>query len=62
MDAIPDDVVIFDIDYDTATELKKEYNVITQHTLVYFNAEGEVTDTTVKAEVTLEQMLNVMNK
>jgi len=36
---------ILKIDYDTATELKKEYSVTVQHTLVFFNADGTINKT-----------------
>lgn len=40
-DQIPDDVLIMTVDYDTATDLKKKYNVRQQHTLVQVDNQGE---------------------
>lgn len=43
-DMIPADVTLFRIDYDTATDLKKQYNVTYQHTFVLVDGLGnEVT-------------------
>jgi thiol-disulfide isomerase/thioredoxin len=39
--AIPENVTILDVDYDTSAELKKKYKVTTQHTLVQVDAKGE---------------------
>ena len=39
-DIVPSDAIIFQVDYDTSTELKKQYRVITQHTTVVLNADG----------------------
>jgi len=33
-DAIPSDVVVLKVDYDTSTELKKKYGIRSQHTIV----------------------------
>ncbi|MDP2670153.1 MAG: thioredoxin family protein [bacterium] len=35
----PDNVTIFRVDYDTATDLKSKYNVTSQHTFVQLNAD-----------------------
>ena len=40
LSAIPSEVSILKIDYDTATELKKKYGVTYQHTLVQVAADG----------------------
>jgi thiol-disulfide isomerase/thioredoxin len=40
LNAIPENVTILDVDYDTSTELKKKYKVTTQHTLVQVDAAG----------------------
>ncbi len=40
LSAIPSDVTILKVDYDTETELKKKYGVTTQHTLVQVAADG----------------------
>jgi len=39
-DAIPAGVEIYKVDYDTAIELKKQYGVTTQHSLVEIAADG----------------------
>jgi thiol-disulfide isomerase/thioredoxin len=36
---IPEDAIIYQVDYDTYSELKKMYGVRTQHTLVYLNSD-----------------------
>ena len=38
--AIPDNVTILQIDYDHAADLKKQYNVVTQHTFVQIDQNG----------------------
>jgi len=38
---IPQDVTILDVDYDSASELKKKYGVTTQHTLVQVDENGD---------------------
>lgn len=40
LSAIPSGVTIFDVDYDKYTDLKKQYGVTTQHTLVQVDATG----------------------
>lgn len=40
-DQIPEDVLIMTVDFDTATDLKKKYNVRQQHTLVQVDSQGE---------------------
>jgi thioredoxin 1 len=37
---IPENVVILKVNYDTETELKKQYGVTSQHTLVQVDADG----------------------
>lgn len=39
IDMIPEDIVILNINYDKSDELKKTYNVTTQHTLVAINSD-----------------------
>lgn len=39
---IPPDVKIIKVDYDSSTDLKKQYNVKVQHTLVRVNNKGEM--------------------
>ncbi len=36
---IPNDVVVFKVDYDSSTELKKRYTVTSQHTIVTLDAQ-----------------------
>jgi thiol-disulfide isomerase/thioredoxin len=38
--SIPADVTILDVNYDTASELKKKYGVTYQHTFVQVDAQG----------------------
>ena len=40
-ETIPEDVVIFRVDYDTEEELKEKYGVTYQHTFVVVDTEGE---------------------
>ena len=40
LNKIPEDVTILKIDYDTAIDLKKKYEVVTQHTMVQVDAQG----------------------
>jgi thiol-disulfide isomerase/thioredoxin len=42
---LPSDVVILETDYDTYTDLKKEYNVVRQTTFVYLDAQGNYAQT-----------------
>lgn len=37
---IPADTEIYKVDYDTATEMRKQYGITTQHTLVLVNSDG----------------------
>jgi len=39
---VPEDVVLLELDYDKETDLKKQYGVTTQHTLVYVDSEGNM--------------------
>ena len=39
--SIPDDVRILLVDFDDSTELKQQYDVVSQHTLVQANSTGE---------------------
>jgi thioredoxin-like negative regulator of GroEL len=38
--AVPGDVALFTVDYDTNTALRQQYNVTTQHTLVLVETDG----------------------
>lgn len=40
LDSIPSDLTILELDYDTATALRQQYGVTTQHTLVQVDASG----------------------
>lgn len=40
LDDIPQDVTILEVDYDTNTDLRKQYGVTVQHTLVHVDADG----------------------
>jgi thioredoxin 1 len=42
LSAIPSDLTILKLDYDTETELKKKYGVTTQQTLVQVDAQGNL--------------------
>lgn len=59
-DTIPDNVVIFRLDYDSETELKQEYQVISQHTLIYLDNDGNPYFDSVKTATTLEELLDEM--
>lgn len=38
---IPENVVIYKVDYDTATDLKRKYGITTQHSLIEIDSNGE---------------------
>ena len=40
LDAIPDNVLILDVNYDDSTTLKQKHGVVYQHTLVQVDADG----------------------
>lgn len=40
-DKIPEDVILFKIDYDTEKELKAQYGITYQHTFVFVDSEGK---------------------
>lgn len=44
LDKLPENAIL-KIDYDTATELKKEYGIRVQHTLVFYDVNGKVVKT-----------------
>ncbi len=48
---IPEDVTVLRIDYDRAQELKRRYNVVTQHTFVQIDPEGKPLATWVGGEL-----------
>jgi len=41
---IPSDLAILEVDYDTATDLKRKYGVTTQHSLVQVDSDGNMVD------------------
>lgn len=47
LDSFPAGTVIVQTDYDTMTDLKKTYGIVTQSTVVILNAQGKVTATLV---------------
>lgn len=42
---IPTDVTVFDVNFDTAVELKRKYDVVVQHTFVQVDSQGNVITT-----------------
>jgi len=56
-DQIPADVVILETDYDTYTDLKKEYGVIKQTSFSFINADGSF-DKTITDIRSMEDLLN----
>ncbi len=59
-DAIPDNVRILLVDYDTATALKQRYGVTLQHTLVQVDASGTALGTWHLTR-TLDELLDELN-
>jgi pentapeptide MXKDX repeat protein len=53
---IPADVLILKVNYDTATDLKKKYNVLGQHTLVVVDKDGNLKSTW-RGSATLAELL-----
>lgn len=49
---IPSDVEIYKVDYDTSTDLKRQYGITTQHSLIEISADG-----TAQSSVTHPQSL-----
>lgn len=45
MASLPQDAIVFLADYDTEIDLKKEYGITLQTTVVFFNRQGEKIDT-----------------
>jgi thiol-disulfide isomerase/thioredoxin len=54
---IPADVMILKVNYDTASDLKKKYNVLGQHTLVVVDKEGTMKSTW-RGSATLAELLS----
>ena len=58
-DQIPDNVVIFKVDYDSATELKRRYGVTIQTTIVAVDANGnKIKSYTAYSQPTLANLIN----
>lgn len=55
-DSIPAGVEIYKIDYDTATDLKRQYGVTTQHSIIEITASGEA-ESGISHGLTLEDVL-----
>lgn len=55
---IPDGVSIQKVDYDSATELKKQHGVVRQHTLVQVDADGAKIKTLTGLNNTLDQVVS----
>jgi hypothetical protein len=56
-DEIPENVTIFAVDFDEASELKKEYGVTDKHTTVYLNSDGEAVLNNTNKEYSLADIL-----
>lgn len=54
---LPPNVTILQVNYDTATDLKKKYGVVRQHTLVQIDANGDEIKTLTGLTNTLDQVL-----
>jgi len=57
---IPDTLAIFSVDYDDEKDLVREYQVTSQHTLIYLDNKGQPLYSNVKQEITLEEMIEVI--
>ena len=44
IEQIPENSIIFEVDFDTAKDLKKEFKVLTQTSVLFFNVSGEIID------------------
>lgn len=58
--SIPNDVVFLTIDYDKWWDLLDEYEIYSQHTLVYLDSAWNILLSNVKKEVSLEQVLETI--
>jgi len=58
-DDIPTDVEIYKVDYDTATDLKRQYGVTTQHSILEINASGEA-ESGISHGLTLDDVLTTL--
>lgn len=59
-EAIPDNLLILTLDYDSEEVLKKEYWISSQHTLVYLDSTWEILLSNIKKEVTLQDVVDVI--
>lgn len=55
-DSIPGDVAIYKVDYDTATALKRQYGVTTQHSIIEIAADGTA-ESSISHGLTLDDVL-----
>jgi len=44
IESLPDKSVIFKVDFDTANQIKKDFNVLTQTTFIFFDPKGNIID------------------
>ena len=58
-DAIPAGVEIYTVDYDTATDLKRQYGVTTQHSIIEISASGEALSS-ISHGLTLDDVLSTI--
>jgi len=58
LSAIPDGVHILKVDYDNETDLKQQYGIVRQHTLVQVNSNGEEIQTLTGLTNTLAQVVD----
>jgi thioredoxin 1 len=56
--SLADNSVIFKVDYDTMTDLKKQYGVTSQHTFVFLNT--DMTASSVKMGLTAAQAIDML--
>lgn len=48
---IPEDLIVLRINYDKASQLKKQYNIVTQHTFVQLDSEGNAVSSWVGGDI-----------
>jgi len=60
INTLPEDLLILTIDYDGADDLKKEYWISSQHTLVYLDNAWDIALSNIKDEVTLQDILDMI--
>ena len=58
LDNIPSDVVIFQVDYDQETELKRQYEVRLQTTVVAISPDGQIKTFNAQASPNLAALIN----